>query len=466
MKKAISLLCVFALLCGCFGLAAYAARPGDMDADNKITAGDARTVLRAAVGLEVLTPEQFAAADADHDNKITASDARLVLRSAVDLESLDPAPIPDTFKAGFIFLNGEESGYDKNFIDAALDACAELGLERGQFVLRGGVPESEECYEVAKELAEDGCDIIFADSFGHEAFLRQAAEEYPDVLFCHACGTTAHTAGLANFSNFYAADYEGRYLTGIAAGMKLNEMIKNGEITADEAKLGFVGAFPFAQVISAFTGFYLGARSVCPTVTMEVKHTGMWYGELEEQRAASQLIASGCKIISQYSDSPGPANECAEKNVPIVCYYTKISGISGADHLLASCKINWQPYFVFAMRAAIEGRKLAPDYTGTLANGSVVLNGLNQECAAPGTLEAIEAARAELITGTRFVFDTSAFTVNGEHLTEYLADVDDMGDYIPETQVISGGRFRESEFRSAPYFDIQIDGITGGGWGF
>ncbi len=466
MKKVLSMILAAAMLLTCLA-AAFAARPGDMDADSKVTASDARTVLRAAVGLDVLTPEQFAAADADRDNRITASDARLVLRCAVDLESLDPAPIPETFKAGFIFLNDESSGYDNNFIEAALDACGELGLERSQFVLRRGVDESEECYDVAKELAEDGCDIIFADSFGHEPYMRQAAEEYPDVLFCHAGGTTAHTAGLDNFSNFYAADYEGRYLTGIAAGMKLNEMIESGEIAADEAKLGFVGAFPFAQVISAFTGFYLGARSVCPTATMEVKHTGAWYDEAAEQRAAAQLIENGCKILAQYSDSPGPMNECAEKNVPIITtFFSKDLGATAQKHLLASYKIYWQPYFIFAMRAAIEGRKLAPDYTGTLASGSLQLTYLNPEKAAPGTLEAIEAVRRELISGTRFVFDTAAFTVNGEHLTEYLADVDDTGDYVPETQVISGGRFQESEYRSAPYFDIQIDGVTGGGWSF
>ena len=150
-------------------------------------------------------------------------------------------------KAGFIYLHDENSTYDRNFIEAAKAACEKLGVEYYEKV---GVPEGNECYEAAVDFVNQGCSIVFADSFGHEEFMIQAAQEYPDVQFCHATGTMAHTEGLENFHNAFASIYEGRYLAGIAAGMKLNEMIDAGEFKAEEAKIGYVGAYTYAEVIS------------------------------------------------------------------------------------------------------------------------------------------------------------------------------------------------------------------------
>ena len=182
----------------------------------------------------------------------------------------------DTFKVGFIFLHDENSTYDLNFINAAKQACSDLGLTEDQYILRVNVPEGQECYDAAAELVDEGCDIIFADSFGHEPFMIDAAKEFPDVEFCHSTGTRAHTEGVDNYHNAFAHIYQGRYLAGIAAGMKLNEMIEAGEFTAEEAKVGYVGAFTYAEVISGYPSFFLGVRSVCPTATMEVTFTGSW----------------------------------------------------------------------------------------------------------------------------------------------------------------------------------------------
>ena len=204
-------------------------------------------------------------------------------------------------KVGFIFLHDENSTYDKNFIDAAKAACDELGIEYAQ---KTQIPESNACYDAAVELIEvDGCNVIFADSFGHESFLINAAKEYTDVQFCHATGTQAHTAGLDNFHNAFASIYEGRYLAGVAAGMKLNEMIEAGKITAEEAKMGYVGAFTFAEVISGYTSFYLGAKSVCPTVTMDVKFTGSWYDEQLEKEAAQAIEKSVAYVTGNKLES-------------------------------------------------------------------------------------------------------------------------------------------------------------------
>ncbi len=229
-------------------------------------------------------------------------------------------------KVGFIFLHDENSTYDLNFMNAAEAACKALGLSESQYVFKKNIPEGQECYDAAAELAEEGCNIIFADSFGHESFMIEAAKEFPDVQFCHATGTLAHTEGLANYHNAFASIYEGRYLAGIAAGLKLNEMIANGTeingtvVTADNAKIGYVGAFTYAEVISGYTSFFLGARSVCPTVTMDVTFTGSWYDETAEKEAANTLIKNGCNLISQHADSMGAPTACETAGVPNVSY--------------------------------------------------------------------------------------------------------------------------------------------------
>ncbi len=359
-------------------------------------------------------------------------------------------------KVGFIFLHDENSTYDNNFMNAAKEACEKLGVE---YVLRTNVPEGQECYDAAADLAEDGCDIVFADSFGHESFMIEAAKEFPDVQFCHATGTKAHTEGLENYHNAFATIYEGRYLAGVAAGLKLNEMIANGEFTAEEAKIGYVGAYPYAEVKSGYTSFFLGARSVCPTVTMEVTFTNSWYDEALEKEGANLLINNGCKLISQHADSMGAPTACETAGVPDVSYNG--STVSACPNtFIVSSRVNWEPYFEYIINCVANGEAIATDWTGTIATGSVELSDVNTAVAAAGTVEKLEEVKAALESGEVKVFDTATFTVNGETLTTYLADVDDMGDYQGETEVVIDGEFKESNFRSAPYFDIDIDGIT------
>ena len=364
----------------------------------------------------------------------------------------------DTFKVGFIFLHDENSTYDLNFINAAKQACSDLGLTEDQYILRVNVPEGQECYDAAAELVDEGCDIIFADSFGHEPFMIDAAKEFPDVEFCHSTGTRAHTEGVDNYHNAFAHIYQGRYLAGIAAGMKLNEMIEAGEFTAEEAKVGYVGAFSFAEVISGYTSFFLGVRSVCPTATMEVTFTGSWYDETAEKEGANVLIANGCKLISQHADSMGAPTACELAGIPNVSYNGSTVDACPNTFIISS-RIDWTPYFKLAIEAAMNGEEIPADWCGGIEEGSVVLTEVNEQAAAAGTAEAIAEAEAKLIAGEIHVFDTSTFTVNGETLTSYMADVDTDQDYTPDTEVISDGYFHESEYRSAPYFDLRIDGI-------
>ena len=362
-------------------------------------------------------------------------------------------------KIGFIFLHDENSTYDKNFMDAANAAKEALGLTDEQVMFKVNIPEGNECYEAAAELVEAGCNIVFADSFGHEDFMIQAAQEFPDVMFCHATGTKAHTENLPNFYNAFASIYEGRYLAGVAAGLKLNEMIEKGNITAEAAKIGYVGAFPYAEVKSGYTSFYLGARSICPTAVMEVKYTNSWFDIAKEKETANALIADGCVLISQHADSEGAPKACEEAKVPNVAYNLDTREW-GPNSALISSKINWEPYFEHIIKAVENSTAIEQDFCKGLADGSVEILGLNDAVAAPGTAEKLEEVKKDIIDGNVKVFDTANFTVGGEHLTSYMADVDTDDNFTPDTEVIEDGVFMESAKRSAPYFDIVIDGIT------
>ncbi len=368
----------------------------------------------------------------------------------------------EQIKVGFIFLHDENSTYDKNFIEAAETATKALGLSEEQVLFKTNVPEGQECLDAANDLVDQGCSFIFADSFGHEAYMIEAAKAHPDVQFCHATGTRAHTEGLDNFHNAFASIYEGRYLAGIAAGMKLNEMIEAGEITADQAKMGYVGAFTYAEVVSGYTSFYLGARSVCPSVKMEVTFTGSWYDEMAEKEAAQNLIARNCVLISQHADSMGAPTACESAGVPNISYNGSTLNAC-PNTFIVSSRINWAPYFEYAINAVMNDEKIDADWTGTIATDSVLLTDVNTQAAAAGTQEAIDAAKAKLNDGSLKVFATegdNAITVKGEALTSYLADVDSDPAMEHETEVVADGYFHESEKRSAPYFDVQIDGIT------
>jgi basic membrane protein A len=372
-------------------------------------------------------------------------------------ESGADSTVASGIKMGFICLHDENSTYDANFISAAEEACAALGAEA---VFKKNIPEGQEAYDAACELADSGCDIVFADSFGHEDYLIEAAKEYPDVQFAHATGTKAHTEGLSNFHNAFATIYEGRYLAGIAAGYKLNEMIANGEITEDQAKMGYVGAYTYAEVISGYTSFYLGAKSVCPSVTMEVTFTGSWYDETAEKEGANTLINDGCVLISQHADSMGAPTACETAGVPNVSYNGSTESAC-PNTFIVSSRIDWAPYFEYLINSVVNGTEIAADWTGTMATGSVVLTDLGA-AAADGTQDAIDAAAAELEAGTLHVFDTSTFTVNGEAVTSYMADVDTDANYEGDHEAIVDGYFNESGdgLRSAPFFDLQIDGIS------
>ena len=413
-----------------------------------------------ALAVSALAGCGSSAADTTEAETTTEATAEAETETETETEAAgetETAAATEGLKAGFIFLHDENSTYDLNFLNAAKAACEKLGVE---CVIKTNIPEGQECYEAACELADAGCNFIFADSFGHEDYMIEAAKEYPDVQFSHATGTKAHTENLANFHNAFASIYDGRYLAGIVAGMKLNEMIDNGEITADQAKMGYVGAYTYAEVISGYTSFFLGARSVCPTVTMEVTFTGSWYDETAEKEGANKLIENGCVLISQHADSMGAPTACETAGVPNVSYNGSTEAAC-PNTFLVSSRVNWEPYFEYAIKCVADGTPIDTDWCGTLETGSVELSDLGA-AVAEGTAEAVEAAKADLIAGKTHVYDITTFTVDGKALDSYEADIDTDPDYTPDHEVVSDGYFHESDvaFRSAPYFNVRIDGIN------
>ena len=367
----------------------------------------------------------------------------------------------DDFKVALICLHDENSTYDLNFINGFKEAMGELGLSEDQYMIKTGVPEGQECYDAAAELADAGCKLIFSDSFGHQDYMLQAAQEFPDVQFVSCTGDKALVSGQENYHNAFASIYEGRYLAGVAAGMKLNEIKEAGKLKGDVPKMGYVGAFTYAEVISGYTSFYLGAKSVCPDVVMDVTFTGSWYDETAEKEGANKLIQGGADLISQHADSFGAPTACETAGVPNVSYNGSTKD-AGPNTYIISSKINWAPYFKLASEAVQKGEAFDENnnWTGTLDTDSVQLTELNTDVAAKGTQEKLDEVMAGLKDGSIHVFDTSTFTVEGKKLDSYKADVEADEAYEPDTEVISDGYFHESEYRSAPYFNLAIDGIT------
>ena len=378
-------------------------------------------------------------------------------------ETTPDDPKAENIKVALICLHGDSSTYDKNFIDAFKLACENKGLTADDYTIVTDIPEDTACYDQAADLAES-YDLIFADSFGHESHMIKAAQEFPEVEFCHATGTRAHTENLPNFHNAFASIYEGRYLAGVAAGMKLVELYGDdeGKVSDENAKIGYVGAFPYAEVISGYTSFYLGAKSIVENATMEVRYTNSWYDETAEKTTALALIDAGCKLISQHADSWGAPTACDEKNIPNVSYTGSTEEKCPNTFIIAS-RINWAPYFEYIIDCVQNDKAIDTDWTGTLATGSVEITALGG-AAAKGTQDKLDEVKKGLQDGTIKVFDCSTFTVEGKELTSFIADVDDAGDYKPETEVVETANditfINESAKRSAPYFNIIIDGIT------
>ncbi len=369
-----------------------------------------------------------------------------------------------TTKIGFVVINDEsDQGYTWNFMNGMNNAIEQLKAEGYDVDLsvKRNTTESSIAKDNNEELAAEGCEIIFNNSYGFEPYMLEAAKEYPDTIFVGMTNCASQQDSNPNTYNAFAAIYEGRYLAGIAAGMKLQQLIDEGKITADQAVIGYVGAYSFAEVISGMSGYFLGVKSVCPSATMKVYFVGTWGDATLEEAAAKSLIDAGCVMISQHSDTTSPALAAQKAGVYHTGYNTDMTHVAPNASLL-SCRIDWTRYFYTFIKNYIDGNGNPSDWTGTVADGDVVITELNTAIAAPGTQEALDKAEAAFKAGTLNVFDTSKFTVNGGQTLTSAFAVDTNGDFAADScEAVWDGVFHESypEFQSAPYLTAVIDGI-------
>lgn len=365
-------------------------------------------------------------------------------------------------KIGLILLGDENEGYTYAHIKGIQEAAKTLGLSDDQLVWKYSIPEDATCTETALDLVDQGCNLIISNSYGHQSFMEEAASQNPEVTFVAMTGDTAAKSGLDNFCNAFTHVFESRYVSGVVAGMKVAELIADGKLTdknydGENVKIGYVGAYPYAEVVSGYTAFFLGIQSIVPNVTMEVSYTNSWFDITMEAAAADALMADGCVIIGQHADStgaPSAVQAAYEKgNVAYSIGYNVDMLSVAPDAALTSATNNWAVYYTYAFGAMLKGEKIKTDWAEGFTSDAVAITDLGKSCA-EGTAEKVAEVEKQLHDGTLHVFDTSKFTVGGEHLDSY-----DKSYGFEGNELIKDGYFHESELRSAPAFDIRIDGI-------
>lgn len=408
--------------------------------------------------------------DVATDETATTQTEAAVTEEPAATETETPATdVASTLKIGVILVHDENTGYDFAHIQGIKEAAAAVGIAEDQIIWKYNISEDENCYDTATDLVEQGCTYIFSDSYGHQSYMQQAASENEDVVFVSMTGDTAALSGLPNFKNAFNDTYESRYVSGVVAGMKLAELVKEGKVTDKNMdangniKIGYVGAFPYAEVVSGYTGFYLGVKSIVENVAMDVTYTNSWYDPTAEAEAANALVSSGCIILSQHADSTGAPSACEALLLGGTTVYSvgyNIDMLSVAPTAaLTSAQNNWGVYYTYAFNSILKGEDIVTDWAKGYSDDAVQIAPLGASCA-PGTAEKVTEVIAALKAGTLNVFDTSKFTVGGATVTTYLA-IDTDGDWAGDTgEAISDGIFNESTLRSAPYFGLRIDGIT------
>lgn len=410
----------------------------------------------------------------------------LMLVSVAAFTSCGDANASD-LKIGVILIGDETEGYSLAHINGIKDAAKALNIKEEQIQWKYKIEETNDVYEEASALVAEGCKLIISNSYGHQDFMAQAAKDFPSVTFVAMTGDYAAISNIPNLYNAFTDVYESRYISGVVAGLKLKALLEDGTLTTstqpdsfDEngnVKIGYVGAFPYAEVVSGYTAFYLGIKSVVSNVVMDVYYTGYWFHIDNEAAAAEKLIADGCVIIGQHADSTGAptATQKALNNGKIaysVGYNVDMLEVAGTA-ALTSATNTWSVYYKTLIEAFMNNQTIPQNWAEGFSKDAVAITKLGPSCA-EGTEAYVNDVIAKIKDGTLHVFDTSKFTVGGETITTYnpsLSYMDFSTD--PITVVYEGpvveaiktdangvSYFDESSFRSAPYFDLRIDGIT------
>ena len=361
-----------------------------------------------------------------------------------------------SFKVGVIYIGDENEGYTEAHMKGIQEMKKSLGLTDAQVIEKKCIPEDEKAYDAAIDLAEQGCKYIIGTSFGHESYLIQVAKEYPDIVFAHATGYQAGLSGLKNMHNSMPSVYQSRYVSGVVAGLKLNDMIASGKITAAQAKIGYVGAYPYAEVVSGYTSFFLGVRSVCPSATMEVRYTNSWADMTLEKETAEALIAAKCVLISQHADTTGAPTACEARGVPCVGYNVDMIAVA-PNAALTSAALNWGAFYTMSAKAVMAGESFDVDWSKGYSDGAVYTTAINSKVATADAQAKVDAAVNGIINGSVKVFDTATFTVGGKSIETLIAEG---GDFAKYAAYVKDGAFNEQNGFAAPAFDLRIDGIV------
>ncbi len=427
-----------------------------------------KLVMFLVVLAMVLVPFAGCAPQAQEETP-AATEAPAAEEPAAEEPAAEEPVAEDAVKIGVILVHDENTGYDFAHIDGIKKAAAAVGFTEDQIVWKYNIAEDESCYDTATDLVEQGCTYIFSDSYGHQSYMQQAASENADVTFVSMTGDTAALSQLPNFKNAFNDTYQSRYVSGVVAGMKLAELVADGKVAdknkdaSGNIKLGYVGAYPYAEVVSGYTGFYLGVKSIVDNVVMDVQYTNSWYDPTAEAEAANALVANGAIIISQHADSTGAPAACEAllaggTTVYSVGYNVDMLSVAPTA-ALTSCQNDWSVYYTYAFNCIKNGEDIKTDWAEGYNEGAVMISALGESCA-EGTDAKVAEVEAALKDGSLSVFDTSKFTVGGQAVTTYMA-IDTDGDWVGDTgEAIEGGIFKESTLRSAPYFGLRIDGIT------
>ena len=359
-------------------------------------------------------------------------------------------------KVGFVYAGDESTPYSYNFIRAQRALETAYG-EQAEILAVSNLPESE-AEETLRELARSGCEIIFSNSVEYEGAMLAAAADHPEVQFCQGAAFDANTEGdPENYHTFMGEIYQGRYVSGVVAGLKLRELIEAGTITEAKAKVGYVAAIPCAEVISGYTAFILGVRSVVPSAVMTVRYTNTWTSYDLEKKAAEALLAEGCVVLSQHSDTIGPAVACeaeAEKRPVYIVGYNQSMMDVAPTTALVSCRINWSPYVLAAFEAVLAHESVEKhlkahthgnDASAGFQREWVQMLELNDYIAAPGTRQAMEETIADLHSGRVQIFKGPYTGVNFEDPTD--------------TVDLTNG-YTENRHSSAPSFCYILEGIV------
>jgi len=390
------------------------------------------------------------------------------------------AALADDLKVGVILVGDETEGYTLAHMNGIKAAAANVGLDESQIIWKYKIPEDQTCSDNAYDLVGQGCNLIISNSYGHQTFMRDVAEEIPEVTFVAMTGDFAAISGLDNLKNAFTKIYEARYVSGVVAGLKVAELLESGELSPEKqpnsfdengnVKIGYVGAYDYAEVVSGYTSFFLGIRSIVPNVVMEVNYTNSWFDIDKEAAAAEALISKGCVIIGQHADSTGaPAATQKLLDAGNVCYsvgYNIDMLPTAPTAALTSPTNEWAVFYTELFTKMMNGETIEADWAKGFDADAVAVTELGSSCAA-GTAEKVAEVEKALHDGTIKVFDTATFTVDGQTVTSVPCDMTFM-DWATMTAIYEGetvdaivdGAFNESTFRSAPYFALRIDGIT------